>query len=274
MTRSRAAARIGLICDPGHDVFSVVAETLERRGFRVAFFEPGRRVAPETIAGLGLLANKKVDPESFRALRAAERRGVATWNGYTTVLLGTRLVGLAALEAVGFDVPTTTFELPDRDYVAKSLFDWHYEADPELNGRGALYQEYLPTEPIDFKYYAVDDGDRVHVRVLRSRSKLYGEKAPLGVVAPEPAIAAKVRRLMRRTDSQAIGVDVIESRGRFYAVDVNPAMSFRHVGMEALLADSMAARATEGTSAPEPRKVDGSTVAPGFASDGGATFRR
>lgn len=236
------SGRIGLICHEDHEVFSAVAAELEARGYEVTFFEPGRPVEPAVIDSLDLLANKKVTPASFRALRYADQHGVPTWNGSTTVLLGARLVGLKALEAVGFAVPPTTLEPPTAPYVAKSRFDWSGVADPTVNGEGAIYQPLLPTAPVDDKYYGVDDGERVHVRVLRSRSKLYGEKAPLALVDPDPAVAERVRALMSLTGSQAIGVDVIWSAGMPVAVDVNPSMSFRHVGMAALLADSMAAR--------------------------------
>jgi glutathione synthase/RimK-type ligase-like ATP-grasp enzyme len=242
MSRYQLLGPVGLICDPAHEVFARVAARLERRGFRVEFFEPGRRLDTETIDGLGLLANKKVDPESFRALRYAAQRGITTWNGYTTVILGSRLIGMTALEAVGFQVPKTSLQRPDGDYVAKLLFDWHDEPDPELNGEGAIYQELLPAAPFDDKYYAVDTGTGIDIRVLRSTSKLYGSKEPLGLVDPEPTVAAKLHRLMALTGSQAIGVDIVHSNGEPYAVDVNPAMSFRHAGMEAELADSMAAR--------------------------------
>lgn len=244
MSQFQLPGPIGLICDPGHEVFTRVASRLEQRDFQVEFFEPGCRLAPETIDGLGLLANKKVDPESFRALRYAAQHGIPTWNGYTTVILGARLIGLKALETVGFRVPRTSLVKPDGDYVAKTLFDWHYEADPELNGEGAVYQELIPTAPIDDKYYGVDTGAEIHVGVLRSTSKLYGRKEPLELIDPDPTVASTVRRLMTLTDSQAIGVDIVWSNGEPYAVDVNPAMSFRHAEMEAELADSMVARLT------------------------------
>lgn len=238
----RVSPRIGIVCNHDHDVFSVVGERLRERGYAVCFFEPGRPIAPPTIDGLDLLANKKVDPESFRALRYAGRSGVATWNGYTTVVLGARPVGLRALAAVGFRVPATTFEKPAGSYVAKTLFDWHFEPDPVVGGDGAVYQELLDADPFDDKYYAIDDGDGIDVTVLRTTSKLRGEKEPVGEVDPDPRLADNVRRLMERTDTQAIGVDVVHADGDAYAVDVNPAMSFRHADREAELADSMAAR--------------------------------
>lgn len=90
----------------------------------------------------------------------------------------------------------------------------------------------------------MDTGTEIHVGILRSTSKLYGRKEPLELIDPDPTVASKVRRLMSLTDSQAIGVDVVWSNGEPYAVDVNPAMSFRHAEMEARLVESMAARLT------------------------------
>lgn len=234
--------KVGVICDPDHDVFRVVAEKLQAQGFDVVFFEPGNRIHGDSIDELALLANKKVDPESFRALRYATQARTPTWNGYSTAVLGVRPVGMLALRGAGFETPATSFEKPEDDYVAKSLVDWHFEGDPELNGEGDVYQEYLPTAPVDFKYYGVDDGTSIDVTVLRSTSKLHGEKEVLDQTTPDPPLARKLRRLMQMVGAQAIGVDIIHSRGQAYAVDVNPAMSFRHTGLEATLAESMAAR--------------------------------
>ncbi|MFB6155139.1 MAG: hypothetical protein ABEJ22_04530 [Haloferacaceae archaeon] len=233
---------VGIICEADHDVFAAVADILRARSLEVRFFEPGRRLAPAEIDALDLLANKKVAPASIAAIRYAERHGVPTWNGYSTVLLGIRLVGLRALEAVGFDVPPVATEKPaEGDYVAKSYCDWYFEPDPERNGEGDLYQRLVPADPVDHKYYGVGDGEETRVVVLRTTSKLHGEKEYLGTVDPDPVLAARVRRLMGLADAQAIGVDVVWSEGVPYAVDVNPAMSFRYAGMEDVLADSMVA---------------------------------
>lgn len=237
--------RVGLICNDGHSVFAEVADRVERRGATVRFFEPGRLLSEEELSGLSLLMNKKVDPASFAALTWADRNGVPSWNGYRTMLLGMRLVGYRTLEHVGCRVPSVSFEKPAGDYVAKTFADWHFQPDPELNGDGDIYQRLVPTEPIDYKYYAVATGTDVEVRVLRTTSKLHGEKEPLGLTDPDPDLAERVRRLVRLTDSQAIGVDFVRADGEFWAVDVNPAMSFRNAGMEDLLAESVCARLPE-----------------------------
>jgi hypothetical protein len=233
--------RVGVICDAGHTVFSRVADRLGERGVSVTFFEPGRALSAADLSGLSLLANKKVDPESFRALALAEREGLATWNGYRTCLLGLRFVGYRALAHVGFRVPESSATPPEGDYVAKSLGDWHDTTAPERNGEGAVYQPLLPATPVDHKYYAVDTGDRVHVRVVQTTSKLQGEKESLGRSTPDPETAEKARRLLALTDSQALGVDLVEAEGDLWAVDVNPAMSFRNADMDDELVDSVLA---------------------------------
>lgn len=234
-------SRVGIICNRDHDVFARVADRLRSTGVRVQFFVPGRPVTADDLSGLSLLMNKKVDPHSFRALRDAEVDGTPTWNGYRTLFLGARLVGYRALERAGCRVPPVSLDPPDGDYVAKTRFDWHFHPDPELNGEGDLYQELLDVEPIDYKYYAVDTGEEVLVRVLRATSKLYGDKEYLDLVDPDPEVAACVRRLLRSVGAQALGVDFVRSEGEYWAVDVNPAMSFREADMVGELATSVLA---------------------------------
>lgn len=231
--------RIGVICNADHDVFGAVAERIEDAGVSVTFFEPGRPIDDEELEDVSLLMNKKVDPVSVRALARAKRESIPTWNGYLTVLLGFRMIGYRALEQAGFKVPPTTTEKPDGDYVAKTLVDWHFRPDPEMNGEGDIYQPLLPSTDLDYKYYGVATGDGIAVTVLKTTSKLHGDKRPLGFTEPDPALAEQLRQLMRATDTQALGVDCIESNGEFWAVDVNPAMSFRHANMEAELAQSV-----------------------------------
>jgi glutathione synthase/RimK-type ligase-like ATP-grasp enzyme len=234
--------RVGLICDADHDVFAAVARRLEAAGVDVRFFEPGRVLDAAAVEGLSLLMNKKVDPASLHALTLAEEAGVPTWNGVQTMLLGVRVVGYWFLERAGFRVPDVELEEPEGEYVAKTFVDWHFHPDPEVDGDGDVYQPLLPATPVDYKYYAVDTGGDVEVRVLRTTSKLHGEKEPLGTTAPDPDLAANLRRLLGLTDSQALGVDVVEADGDRWAVDVNPAMSFRNAGMvDELVASVVAA---------------------------------
>lgn len=244
---------VGLICNADHDVFSVVADELARRGCEVRFFEPGTHVDPEEIASLSVLLNKKAAPESFTALCTAERRGVSTWNGPTTLLLSARLVGHNALASVGARVPPVTFERPTGEYVAKTLFDWHDEADPERNGTGDFYQPLLPTDGMDHKYYAVDTGDDIIVTVLKARSKLGGEKEYVETVTPAPGPTGVLRRLVDRVGARALGVDFVVSDGEYVAVDVNPGMSFRNAEVESELVDSVLDCIEDGSTAGQSR---------------------
>jgi hypothetical protein len=234
--------RVGLICNSEHSVFSEVAGRLERLGIEARFFQPGRPLGEADLSGLSLLLNKKVDPESFRALAWAESNGLPTWNGFVPLLLGVRPLGDWALDHAGFRVPPGSFEKPTGNHVAKTLVDFHSQPDPVLNGDGEWYQEHVPAPAIDYKYYAVATGSSIEVRVLKTTSKLHGEKRPLELVAPDPDLADTIRRLVTMTDAQALGVDLVVADGQYWAVDVNPAPSFRHTGMEHALVASVLAR--------------------------------
>jgi glutathione synthase/RimK-type ligase-like ATP-grasp enzyme len=111
---------------------------------------------------------------------------------------------------------------------------------PELNGEGDLYEEYLPAAKIDYKYYVVDDGERLHARVLRATSKLFGEKRVVGEAEPVPAHVERIGDLMSRTEMRAVGVDFVLVDEDWYAVDLNPCPSFRGTGLEDALTDSIA----------------------------------
>ena len=234
--------RIGLICPPDHEMFGPVAERLRTRGFEVVFFEPGVDLERPRIDELDLLVNKKVRWASLDALQYAYRTGVPAWNDYvaTTVFLN-RLSQLGALAAVGFSVPEVRLEKPDGDYVAKGFLDVHEE--PTLNGEGDLYQPLLSFDGTDHKYYAVDDGREVHAAVTRFRSKLFGEREFLGRGTVDPTVETRLRRLLRFTGARALGVDIVEVDGEPYAIDANPATSFRRTGLESELVDSIAAAA-------------------------------
>jgi hypothetical protein len=232
--------RIGLICPPDHEMFGPVAEHLRDRGFDVEFFEPGVELAPTRLDELDLLVNKKVRWTSIQALRYAHRAGIAAWNDYTTSMVFlNRLSQLGALSAVGFSVPEVCSEKPDGEYVAKGFLD--IQNDPTLNGEGDFYQPLLAFDGTDYKYYAVDDGEQIHTAVTRFGSKLFGEREFLGRGEVDEAIETSIRRLMRFTGARGLGVDVVEVEGEPYAIDVNPATSFRRTGLEDALVDSLAA---------------------------------
>jgi len=232
---------IGILCQKHKPVFSDVAERLRNAGFRVRFFHPETPPSREHLADLSVLVNKKTLPGALPALRHARRTGTALWNNLqATVLFSSRLVGLYALSAMGFHTPEVSFEKPDGEYVAKGYYIW--DDEPELNGEGDFYQELIPTEPVDYKYYAVDDGARIHVAGRRVTSKLYGEKQFLDQLEVKPALAASLRALVARFDLRGVGVDLVkDADGQYWAVDVNLAAGYRDTGLEPALTDSVIA---------------------------------
>ena len=272
---SDPGARIGITCPPDHPVFSVVGESLADRGHEVIFFDPTREVPTADLESLSLLVHKRTRPASVRALLRAERQGVPTWNSATGVsACVSRFTQLCLLRGVGFPVPAASPSKPDGSYVAKPRYHW--EMNPELNGEGDVYEELLDVEPIDYKYYVVDDGTTHRVTVLRTTSKLYGDKRVLGEATPVPAAAERVRRLADRLGMRSIGVDLVrladdaaesadgerssdagtdreggacpgtpvgdDARSPvdgWYAVDLNPCPSFVGTGMEEVLVDSI-----------------------------------
>lgn len=204
----------------------------------MTFLEPERELPRSAIEGLSLLVCKKVRPASVRALRTAERAGIATWNGLlSTTILASRLVMLQALAAVGFRVPPVSFEPPDGPYVAKPLFSW--DGDPQIGGVGGFYQPLLDTDGRDRKCYIVDDGERLQAATVICSSKLLGEREVLGHEPTPERYVERMGRLLSLVDTEALGVDVIESEGTRYAVDCNAAPSFRAAGLEAALTDSI-----------------------------------
>jgi glutathione synthase/RimK-type ligase-like ATP-grasp enzyme len=230
--------QVGITCQPDHAVFSTVASNLVSQGYAVTFFDCERPVARELLADLALFVSKKTRPASVETLLRAERLGVPTWNSATGVTACvSRFSQLCLLEGVGFAVPTASRTKPGGDYVAKRLSHW--DMSPELNGEGDLYEEYLPAAKIDYKYYVVDDGEELHVRVLRATSKLFGEKRIVGEAEPIAEHVARIGDLMTRTGMHAVGVDLVLVDDDWYAVDLNPCPSFRGTGLEDALTASM-----------------------------------
>ncbi len=230
---------IGILCQKGKPVFSDVAERLRNAGFQVRFFHPRSPFSPAHTADLSLIVNKKTLPSALPTLRYARRTGTVLWNNLQAVILfSSRLVGLRALSEMGFLTPEVTFEKPDGEYVAKGYYIWNDE--PELNGEGDFYQELIPTEPVDYKYYAVNDGSQIHVAGRRVTSKLYGEKQFIGQLETRPAIAASLRELVDRFDLRGVGVDLVrDDDDRYWAVDVNLAAGYRDTGLEPVLTESI-----------------------------------
>jgi glutathione synthase/RimK-type ligase-like ATP-grasp enzyme len=230
--------QVGITCRPDHDVFSTVASNLVDRGYAVTFLDCERPVSPAFLSSLALFVSKKTRPASIETLLRAERLGVPTWNSATGVVACvSRFSQLCLLEGVGFSVPRASRTKPEGEYVAKNRYHWNMS--PELNGEGDLYEEYLPAEPVDYKYYVVDDGERLHARVLRATSKLFGEKRVVGETEPLPEHVARIGDLMQRMEMRAVGVDLVRVDDDWYAVDLNPCPSFRGTGLEDELTDSI-----------------------------------
>lgn len=249
VTAPADSPRVGIICRSDHEVFGEVARRLEAEGVEVTFIPPGEPVPDRLLRGLSLLVNKKVRWPSFDALRRAEAMGVPTWNGHgVSLLLANRLSALAALESAGFAVPPVSFTPPAGDYVSKPFFDLGNE--PSVNAPGDFYQPLLPDVQYDWKYYAVDDGETIHVSCVLASPKLAGERVTYGRVPPNPVVADRVQRLLRAVGARSLGVDLVESGGRLVAVDLNVAPSFRGAGLESALVASLCAAG--GLDAPAP----------------------
>lgn len=233
------AEQIGILCGDDQPVFTAVAGQLRDAGHTVRFFDPRSELSPSHIDDLALLVNKQVVPLNLPALRYARRTGTSLWNNLVaTIALSSRLIGLQALEAVGFRTPRITFEKPESEYVAKPYYIWNGE--PELNGEGGFYQELIPTEPVDYKYYAVNDGSQVHTTAKRVTSKLYGPKRFLSQVRSRPTLMRRLCRLVDRLDLQGVGVDFVkDNEDRFWAVDINLAAGYRDSGLEPALCESI-----------------------------------
>lgn len=233
------AEQIGILCADDQPVFTVVVNRLRDAGHTVRFFDPRSELSPSHIDDLSLLVNKQVFPLNLPALRYARRTGTPLWNNLVaTIALSSRLIGLRALETVGFRTPRITFEKPEFEYVAKPSYIWH--GDPELNGEGGFYQERIRTDPIDYKYYAVNDGARVQTAAKRVTSKLYGPKRFLNPVRPRSTLTRRLRRLINQLELRGVGIDFVkDDEDRFWAVDVNLAAGYRDSGLEPALCESI-----------------------------------
>jgi hypothetical protein len=229
---------IGLICPSDHAVFGPVARRLRSRGVTVDFLPPGVEIPRDGLTDLDLLVNKKVRWASIRALADAYQAGVPAWTDYVaTMVCLNRLSQLQALSIAGFSVPDVRMDPPAEPYVAKDVLDFE---GPRLNGEGDFYQPLLNFDGVDHKYYAVDDGQTVQTAVVRFRSKLFGERERLGPGQVDADVHASLERLLAFTGAGGLGVDVVEVDGEPYALDANPATSFKHTGLDDALVDSLA----------------------------------
>ncbi|HKJ60087.1 MAG TPA: hypothetical protein VKA37_12715 [Halobacteriales archaeon] len=242
--------RIGILCGTDQPVFTAVAERLRDSGYAVQFFDPRSEISPGQIDELSLLVNKQVFPVTLPALGHARRTGTPLWNNlHATIAFSSRLIGLHALEAVGFRTPPLTFEKPAGEYIAKDWSIW--SSDPELNGDGDFYQKLIPTEPVDYKYYAVNDGEHIRTAGRRVTSKLYGPKRFLSEARNRPRLTYGLHRLVERADLRGVGVDFVrDDEDRFWAVDVNLAAGYRDTGLESAISRSIRACLPDSESKP------------------------
>lgn len=244
--------RIGILCAADQPVFTAVADRLRDSGYAVQFFDPRSEISPSQIDELSLLVNKQVFPVTLPALGHARRTGTPLWNNLpATIAFSSRLVGLHALETVGFRTPPLTFDKPSGGYIAKDYYVWRGE--PKLNGDGDFYQELIPTKPVDYKYYAVDDGRHIQTTGRRVTSKLYGPKRFLSEARARPRLTGCLHRLVERADLRGVGVDFVrDDEDRFWAVDVNLAAGYRDTGLESAISRSIRASLSD----PESRTVE------------------
>jgi len=237
---------IGFVCDPDHPLFRPVAGRLAARGFEVEFHRPTEQVAPADVDALSALVGGEVHPTALAALRYADANGVRTWNGFaTTVALSARLVTLEALDAVGCRVPDVRFDGPRAGYAPGRRYD--LDGSPALDGPAPFYVEAVGTEPVDHRYYAVDDGRETHMRALDVRRVVVDDEPVLQRADIDVSLAASVRELLDRFGARAVAVDFTEGEdGKFYAVRATPTPTFTGAGMDRRVADSVASLTTIG----------------------------
>ena len=234
---------IGIVCEPDQPVFGRVAERLAARGFDVEFLAPRGPVDRGTIDELAALVNTVVNWRSFATLRYADATGVETWNGFLpTTALSCRLVALNALERLGCHVPPTGPSAGDGRERKTARFRW----DGQLDRGRDLFDTQFRSEPLTYRYYAVDDGVETHVQALTIRWKLTDRRSILGETDVDVALATRVRELLDRFDARSVAVDFVRTDGEFYAVDVDPTPRFHGSGMERRVADSVASLTTIG----------------------------
>ncbi|GGN85527.1 MULTISPECIES: hypothetical protein [Haloarcula] len=237
---------IGFVCEPDHPTFWPVAERLAARGFDIEFLRPTDPICRADVDGLEALVNGVLHPESFGALRYADQRDVPTWNGFlSTTAFASRVVALDALDAIGCRVPDVHFDGPKTGFEAASPFAWRRR--PTGRQRPSFYVESVRTEPVDHRYYAVDDGRETHVRALAIRTSLSGTGEPVSQTDVDVMLATRVRELLERFGARAVGVDFTRGEdGEFYALRTTPVPTFAGTDMGRRVADSVASLTTLG----------------------------
>lgn len=237
---------IGFICDLDHPLFRPVAERLTARGFEVEFYRPTDPVTAAEIEALSALVSGTVHPTALTALRYADSTTVPTWNGFdATVALSARLVTLSALDAVGCRVPEVTFDGPADGYDPGHRYVW--EGPHTIDGPAPFHVESVGTEPVDHRYYAVNDGRETHMRAVELRAEVDDNNAILRRTDVDVSLAASVRELLDRLDARAVAVDFTRGEDeKRYAVRATPIPTFIGAGMDRRVADSIASLTTIG----------------------------
>ncbi|MFC6756062.1 MULTISPECIES: hypothetical protein [Haloarcula] len=237
---------IGFVCDPDHPLLGPVAERLAARGFEVTLHRPTDPVTPSAVDELSALVAGERHPTALAALQYADANGVQTWNGFgATVALSARLVTLQALDAVGSRVPEVRFDGPADGYAPGRRYAW--EGPVTLDARAPFYVRQVGTEPVDHRYYAVDDGRETHMRAVEVRTELADDDAVLQRTDVDVSLAASVRELLDRFDARAVAVDFTRGEdGAFYAIRATPTPTFTGTGMDRRVADSIASLTTIG----------------------------
>lgn len=237
---------IGFICDPDHPVFRPVAQRLAARGFEIEFLRPTDHIRPADVDAQAALVSGVVHPGALAALRYADEAGIPTWNGFfVSTALSARLVTLGALESVGCRVPSVSLDGPRAGYVPAHRYVW--DGTATLDGSAPFYVEDFGDDPVEHRYYAVDDGRETHIRALELRSSLDEDGPLLEQTDVDVALAASVRELLDRFGARATAVDFARGEnGEFYAVRATPTPSFTGAGMDRRVADSVASLTTIG----------------------------
>lgn len=236
---------IGFVCEPDHSAFWPVAERLAARGFEVEFLRPVDPICRADVDGLDALVNGALHPESFGALRYADQRDVPTWNGFlATTAFASRVVALDALDEIGCRVPDVRFDGPAAGFEIANPFAWRGRSD---RGTPSFYVESVRTEPVDHRYYAVDDGRETHVRALEVRTSLSDADSLVSRTDVDVALATRVRELLERFGARAVAVDFTPGEdGEFYALRATPVPTFAGTDMDRRIADSVASLTTIG----------------------------
>ncbi len=237
---------IGFVCDPDHALFRPVAERLAVRGFEVEFHRPSDSVAPADVDSLSALVCGTVHPTALAALRYADATGVQTWNGFVaTVALSARLVTLSALETAGCRVPDVRFDGPSDGYEPGQRYGW--EGPATLDAPAPFHVEAVGGGPVEYRYYAVDDGRETHMRAVELRSELVDDDTALRQADVDVSLAASVRELLEQFDARAVAVDFTRGADdELYAVRATPTPTFTGAGMDRRVADSIASLTTLG----------------------------